>query len=122
MAATAREQLEAIADAACPEQEAQARIYAFAAEVRATALHQAADLAEKIGSRYLDHALSGEGNGAMGVAAALRAFADTPMPAPCPQHPAAPVIAGVCGGCTQYPADMRPDAEPARNAAQEPTP
>ncbi|QTU64245.1 hypothetical protein [Streptomyces scabiei] len=24
----------------------------------------------------------------------------------CPQHPTAPVIGGVCGGCTQYPADM----------------
>ncbi|MFF9043306.1 hypothetical protein [Streptomyces parvulus] len=29
---------------------------------------------------------------------------------PCPQHPHAPVIGGMCGGCTQYPADMRPAA------------
>ncbi|MFF9124379.1 hypothetical protein ACF09J_13895 [Streptomyces sp. NPDC014889] len=28
--------------------------------------------------------------------------------APCAQHPNAPVIGGICGGCTQYPADMRP--------------
>ncbi|MEU7381529.1 hypothetical protein AB0A91_16305 [Streptomyces sp. NPDC042207] len=28
--------------------------------------------------------------------------------APCEQHPNAPVIGGICGGCTQYPADMRP--------------
>ncbi|MFJ6561881.1 hypothetical protein ACIQMV_18870 [Streptomyces sp. NPDC091412] len=26
---------------------------------------------------------------------------------PCTQHPTAPVIGGICGGCTQYPADMR---------------
>ncbi|MFD7996864.1 hypothetical protein [Streptomyces mexicanus] len=28
--------------------------------------------------------------------------------APCAQHPDAPVIGGMCGGCTQYPAGMRP--------------
>ncbi|MFF7901207.1 hypothetical protein ACFZCV_20780 [Streptomyces sp. NPDC007920] len=28
--------------------------------------------------------------------------------APCEQHPNAPVIGGLCGGCTQYPTDMRP--------------
>ncbi|MEU8555927.1 hypothetical protein AB0C80_18325 [Streptomyces anthocyanicus] len=27
---------------------------------------------------------------------------------PCPQHPHAPTFDGVCGGCTQYPADMKP--------------
>ncbi|MFF9215590.1 hypothetical protein [Streptomyces viridosporus] len=27
---------------------------------------------------------------------------------PCVQHPHAPVIGGQCGGCTVYPADMRP--------------
>ncbi|MFF9269119.1 hypothetical protein [Streptomyces rochei] len=27
---------------------------------------------------------------------------------PCVQHPNAPVIGGMCGGCTQYPADMVP--------------
>lgn len=26
--------------------------------------------------------------------------------APCEQHPNAPVIGGLCGGCTVYPADM----------------
>ncbi|MDX2698953.1 hypothetical protein [Streptomyces ipomoeae] len=26
--------------------------------------------------------------------------------APCQQHPRAPVIGGICGGCTQYPNDM----------------
>ncbi|MER6109304.1 hypothetical protein [Streptomyces hirsutus] len=26
----------------------------------------------------------------------------------CGQHPGAPVIGGICGGCTQYPADTRP--------------
>lgn len=26
--------------------------------------------------------------------------------APCAQHPTAPVIGGMCGGCTQYPSDM----------------
>ena len=25
---------------------------------------------------------------------------------PCAQHPTAPVIGGICGGCTQYPNDM----------------
>ncbi|MEW2451234.1 hypothetical protein AB0896_27375 [Streptomyces parvulus] len=33
--------------------------------------------------------------------------------APCPQHPHAPTFDGMCGGCTQYPADMQP-AAPAR--------
>ncbi|MFF8447898.1 hypothetical protein ACF06Q_09375 [Streptomyces leeuwenhoekii] len=32
----------------------------------------------------------------------------TPDDGPCAQHPTAPVIGGMCGGCTQYPADMRP--------------
>ncbi|MFI6347275.1 hypothetical protein [Streptomyces sp. NPDC050560] len=32
--------------------------------------------------------------------------------APCPQHPNAPVIGGICGGCTQYPADMRQGEAP----------
>ncbi|MGI5408688.1 hypothetical protein ACQEV9_18080 [Streptomyces chartreusis] len=34
---------------------------------------------------------------------------------PCVQHPTAPVIGGMCGGCTQYPTDMtskeQPDAQ-----------
>ncbi|MEV5659819.1 hypothetical protein [Streptomyces flaveolus] len=30
----------------------------------------------------------------------------TPDDGPCAHHPSAPVIGGVCGGCTQYPADM----------------
>lgn len=30
-------------------------------------------------------------------------------PAPCKQHPDAPRIAGMCGGCTQYPADLTPE-------------
>ncbi|MET9140532.1 hypothetical protein [Streptomyces parvulus] len=29
---------------------------------------------------------------------------------PCPQHPHAPTFDGMCGGCTQYPADMQPAA------------
>ncbi|MEU3683735.1 hypothetical protein AB0E99_22745 [Streptomyces sp. NPDC030592] len=29
---------------------------------------------------------------------------------PCPQHPHAPTFDGVCGGCTQYPSDMKPAA------------
>lgn len=32
----------------------------------------------------------------------------TPDDGPCAQHPGAPVIGGMCGACTQYPADMRP--------------
>lgn len=31
---------------------------------------------------------------------------------PCFQHPNAPVIGGVCGGCTQYPADMAKGQQP----------
>lgn len=36
---------------------------------------------------------------------------------PCVQHPTAPVIGGVCGGCTQYPADM---VKPADAPTKEP--
>ncbi|MGM9380315.1 hypothetical protein [Streptomyces antibioticus] len=31
-----------------------------------------------------------------------------PTGGPCAQHPQAPTFDGVCGGCTQYPADMHP--------------
>jgi hypothetical protein len=37
---------------------------------------------------------------------------------PCEQHPHAPVIGGLCGGCTQYPADM---VKPSGSAATEAT-
>ncbi|MEV5163878.1 hypothetical protein AB0K66_04520 [Streptomyces werraensis] len=39
------------------------------------------------------------------VSAALTA---TEATGPCTQHPQAPTIGGHCGGCTIYPADMRP--------------
>jgi hypothetical protein len=50
----------------------------------------------------------------------LRRMADetateTPTDGPCAQHPTAPVIGGICGGCTQYPADFparRPPMDP----------
>ncbi|MGW5509924.1 hypothetical protein ACWEV9_19435 [Streptomyces albogriseolus] len=31
---------------------------------------------------------------------------------PCAQHPTAPVIGGICGGCTQYPTDMTSTEQP----------
>ncbi|MEV6124403.1 hypothetical protein AB0M23_28500 [Streptomyces sp. NPDC052077] len=33
---------------------------------------------------------------------------------PCARHPHAPVIGGMCGGCTQYPADMHTGPEQSR--------
>ncbi|WP_206313052.1 hypothetical protein [Streptomyces sp. JB150] len=39
--------------------------------------------------------------------AELRQVLDEPG-GPCEQHPHAPVFDGLCGGCTQYPADMQP--------------
>jgi hypothetical protein len=32
-----------------------------------------------------------------------------PFDGPCKQHPHAPRIGGLCGGCTQYPTDMTPE-------------
>jgi hypothetical protein len=41
------------------------------------------------------------------AAAELRQVLDEPA-GPCDQHPHAPTFDGLCGGCTQYPADMQP--------------
>jgi hypothetical protein len=42
-----------------------------------------------------------------GFRAALAAVDTQQADRPCDQHPSAPVIGGMCGACTQYPADMR---------------
>ncbi|MET8693606.1 hypothetical protein ABZV65_13805 [Streptomyces bauhiniae] len=47
------------------------------------------------------------------AAALMGRMADEALLASCAQHPAALVIGGVCGGCTQYPADMHPALAPA---------
>jgi len=54
------------------------------AQVRTEVLAEAADVAEMVGNGFLDNAHSGEGNGAMAVAAELRSHADVlapPVPA-----------------------------------------
>jgi len=48
---------------------------------RAEVLAEAADVAEMVGSGFLDNAHSGEGNGAMAIAAELRSRADVLTPA-----------------------------------------
>lgn len=79
-AMTARERLEAIADAACPEQETQARIDDYAVEVarteRISTYQAAADLAEDVANELFAAYDTEQGNGAMAVAARLRARAD----------------------------------------------
>lgn len=51
-------------------------------------------------------------NAAKGFAAFQDAFALAPPPAECQQHPNAPRIGGMCGGCTQYPSDMTKEPRP----------
>lgn len=41
------------------------------------------------------------------------------MSQPCEQHPHAPTFDGLCGGCTQYPADMVKPSGPAAIEATE---
>ncbi|MDQ0943298.1 hypothetical protein [Streptomyces sp. V1I1] len=45
-------------------------------------------------------------NAAKGFASFQAAFELAPPPAQCEQHPDAPRIGCMCGGCTQYPTDM----------------
>ncbi|MFJ6905583.1 hypothetical protein [Streptomyces griseoluteus] len=80
---------------------------------RGTVLREAADIAESL--RQFEPAFGArksaqvsENVGILRVADELRRRAEKAPAAPCAQHPAVPVIGGVCGGCTQYPADMRP--------------
>lgn len=40
------------------------------------------------------------------------------MTQPCEQHPHAPTFDGLCGGCTQYPADMVRPSSPATEATE----
>lgn len=47
------------------------------------------------------------GDGMVDATARIRCALDGPAVEPCEQHPGAPVIGGMCGGCTVYPADMR---------------
>lgn len=52
--------------------ETMAKVAAIRDKIRAKVLTEAADVAEMVGSGFFDNAHSGEGNGAMAVAAELR--------------------------------------------------
>jgi len=84
-------------------------------------LRESPTAAVRRGQRYVASVYAGEVRSAVSVHGdsgmsptareALDALADVAvreMTGPCAQHPEGPVIGGICGGCTQYPADMRP--------------